>query len=216
MLPKTKKEAKFAGSKFYFTGEPCNKGHIDKRYVSDGSCVSCTLVRANKRYVTKKSEILVKLRNSYKNNPDKIKGRVKARREAEPEKVKAEKRAEYHRHKQQYIERATKWRRHNPEKVRRFVLNWFKNNPVKANNYSVLRRARLKDRLPSWLTEAQHGEMKDIYRKAREMSLNTDIKYHVDHIVPLCGANVSGLHVPWNLQILTAFENHSKNNRYES
>ena len=60
---------------------------------------------------------------------------------------------------------------------------------------------------PKWLTEEHKKELHHIY-------LNRPKGYHVDHIVPLQGANVSGLHVPWNLQYLTVEDNLRKHNKF--
>ena len=66
---------------------------------------------------------------------------------------------------------------------------------------------------PDWLTERQLSEIEHFYFVARDCSRTSGEAYHVDHIVPLCGENVCGLHVPWNLQVLPSDLNMSKGNK---
>jgi hypothetical protein len=57
-------------------------------------------------------------------------------------------------------------------------------------------------------------EINKIYKKSKEISLTTGIVHHVDHIIPLHGKTVSGLHVESNLQIIEAFKNSQKYNSF--
>ena len=70
-----------------------------------------------------------------------------------------------------------------------------------------------KQATPYWLSKMHKIEIEDIYWCAREMERILGEKFHVDHIVPINGKNVCGLHVPWNLQILTVEENLKKGNK---
>jgi len=70
------------------------------------------------------------------------------------------------------------------------------------------------NRTPPWITRPYFAEMEGQYHFARIMSRITGTPWSVDHIVPIQGKSVSGLHVPWNLQSLPSRQNSSKGNRF--
>ena len=77
-------------------------------------------------------------------------------------------------------------------------------------------RFRYKQNSPNWLTKDHKKKIKEFYDLRNKLNKDTGILHHVDHIVPIQGKLVSGLHVPWNLQVITAEENLRKKNKYES
>ena len=75
------------------------------------------------------------------------------------------------------------------------------------------RKAAKLQRTPSWLSAEQIHTIEQFYWEAAEISKLVGEVYTVDHIVPLQGKIVSGLHVPWNLQIMSRSENSRQGNR---
>ncbi len=73
-----------------------------------------------------------------------------------------------------------------------------------ARHYAALHRVAKTQRTPKW---ANLEKIKQFYKECPE-------GYHVDHIIPLKGKNVSGLHVEYNLQYLTVEDNLRKSNKY--
>lgn len=106
------------------------------------------------------------------------------------------------------------WAKLNPEKRKLKDRRWAKNNLAKANAKKALRRSRKLQRTPPWLNDNQKEEIRNLYKQSQLLSKSTGMAHHVDHIVPLKGETVSGLHVPWNLQILTEKENLQKRNKF--
>lgn len=104
------------------------------------------------------------------------------------------------------------WKLSNPEKTKAIQNNYTSRNLDKRCANSAIRRARLKRVLPIW---ANSKLIKEIYKESRDLTQSTGIMHHVDHIIPLNGKLVSGLHVETNLQILVASENLQKNNKFE-
>lgn len=93
------------------------------------------------------------------------------------------------------------------------ALAYAKNNPERTNEYAKKQYWDKLRRTPAWLTNADHIAMAKIYETARRLTAETGIKHEVDHILPMRGKDVSGLHVPSNLQILTKSENIKKRNK---
>lgn len=106
-----------------------------------------------------------------------------------------------------------KWAASNPDKVRQASKNWKRSNPAKVAKHASHRRAAQDARMPSWLTAADHLEFDSIYKYCSGLRA-AGLDYHVDHIVPLRGKSVSGLHVPWNLRVIPAVDNMRKGNRF--
>lgn len=90
---------------------------------------------------------------------------------------------------------------------------WSANNPGKRAAIDARRRAAKAFATPCWLTDDDFAAMQHIYEQAAAISLATGIKHEVDHIIPLQGENVCGLHCPANLRIVTRSENRRKCNK---
>ena len=99
------------------------------------------------------------------------------------------------------------WRDANQSRHRSTYAKWCAANRGKVSAYTAKRTAAKLLASPSWLTTKQWRQIEGWYR------LGAAVGREVDHIVPLQGRTVCGLHVPWNLQLLTASENRSKGNR---
>jgi hypothetical protein len=89
-----------------------------------------------------------------------------------------------------------------------------KNRAVIVARVSKRNAAKLK-RTPAWLTEFDLLKIKCMYQLAAMRNRESGYDWHVDHIIPLQGEFVSGLHVPNNLRVIPAVDNRRKNNLYE-
>ena len=181
--------AKLAGELYYVPARPCRRGHLSKRMTSTGKCMECANLRARELYAA---------------NPEK--GRLKSivAREANPEKVKAIVSKSRDKHKERRLQDAREYKRKNSEKVKAKAKEWRNKNWGKALAYNTQRKKVIRQRTPIWADK----------KAILAFYLNRPEGFEVDHIIPLQGDMVSGLHVLENLQYLTARENHVKNKFY--
>ena len=113
--------------------------------------------------------------------------------------------------------------RQKSEEGRRYFREYRRKNPQKKAykrpskekmaSDMALRRARKNRAMPPWLTADHKAQIEAVYAEAKELTRLTGIRHEVDHIHPINGKTVCGLHVPWNLQVLSKEENCRKNNK---
>ncbi len=141
-------------------------------------------------------------------HPDVFRARMALWREKNQEKIKgyALARSLDPAYKEKAREKAKAYSENNKLKVLAKHKRYRDAAPHKSNFHCALRRARKKQASPAW---ADHSLIKEIYRRASEIR-KTGKDVHVDHIYPIAGKLVCGLHVHNNLQIIEAHINRKK------
>jgi len=187
-LPKSRAEAKATGAAYYFTGEPCKHGHVAPRKTK-GSCTECLRADWEKRNVARAEYF---------------------RQYNQSEIAKEAKRKYYEKNRDAVIARAQA--RPLSEK-RKWQKAWKDRNQLWVRADTKARRRKHRLATPKWLTRRQKSEIRQLYQIAITMTKTTGEQYVVDHIVPLRSEFVCGLHVPWNLRVITREENLIKSNQ---
>lgn len=111
--------------------------------------------------------------------------------------------------------RTRKWAAANPERKRQMDAEFKQKNGALITSYKARYRAARRKATPPWLTKDDLSKIRQVYAEAKRLSVETGVPYEVDHIVPLAGKVVSGLHVPWNLRAIPKVENNRRPRIYQ-
>ena len=117
----------------------------------------------------------------------------------------------YLKNKEKHLANCKTYAQTNPDKIAINNKKWKDKNTGKVNATTAKRRATKLQQTPSW---SETEEIKELYSWAAHLQKVTGIQMHVDHVIPLQGKHVSGLHCVDNLKVITAAENLRKGNKH--
>jgi len=192
-------EAKSLSLKTYNTGKPCKRGHFADRYTIGAKCVACTADQSTAWRIANPEKYLASLQKWIENNRELHNIRVKRWQTANKDKVRKDAKA---------------WAKANPEKIAAKTKRYRQTHPDRATAIAVASVAKRAKRVPQWLTSDDRWLMREAYKLAKLRTQLFGFIWEVDHIIPLRGEFVSGLHVPTNLQVIPKTENRNKRNHY--
>lgn len=102
------------------------------------------------------------------------------------------------------------------EKQREYRKAWKAKNGARVLLHGRFRKRNMKQATPPWLTPGHWYLMNLFYEQARQLTADTGIEHNVDHVVPLRGKTVSGLHVPWNMRVMVAAANQQRPRHWDA
>jgi hypothetical protein len=175
-------------------------------------CKECNRVDVAARYWSNRDAHLAYHKSYREANPERCKARSLAYRTNNSELVKTQKREFYLRNREALIAKGAEWQRKNPDKVAARNAKWKKANPDKVTVQTIRRLEHIKRATPAWANEFF---IEEAYHLAKVRAEKLGGKWHVDHIIPLRGKLVCGLHVENNLQVIPAKVNLLKNAKFQ-
>ena len=149
----------------------------------------------------------------YKANAEHVNARAVEWREQNPEKAEAARKLLYEKNKEQELLKSANRYKKNRDRILARKKVYKAANKYLVNASAAKRRAA--QRSPNWLTDFDKLKIKCLYSVASMLSKSNNEPWHVDHIIPLQGKNVCGLHVPSNLWFIKGSENMSKSNKFD-
>lgn len=190
----------------------CKWGHTEGRY-ANGNCKVCSKARI-RRWVAanpkKKAAIAAKYNKAHPKLPAKRQAQA-VRYRSRNKNILAKKDRDYRlANPEKGAAKSRRWRSKNLGLAQKSRRLWGISNPEKQRALVAKRAAQRLRATPAW---ADHERIEAVYTEAVRLEAITGIPHEVDHIIPLRGRNVCGLHVHYNLQAITAAENRKKGNR---
>lgn len=184
------------GLTHFFTGKPCCRGHLAPRFVSNGTCLVCHRIN---------------YKSFLSANPGKAAEYARQYRYRHPEKVMVWSIKYRALNRDRRNQQRREWNMRNAERAAEYRRKYNRDNRHKLSALGAARRAAVLQRTPPW---ADRIKIEAIYRERDRLSRLTGVPHHVDHVVPLRGKTVWGLHVAENLHPIPARENNQKYNRF--
>lgn len=237
----SRQEAISRGLKGYFTGKPCNHGHIAERIVSNSRCFECARIADREFKVKNRERLNEKAREYFRSesrkenikqyyliNKERYRENSARRYREKRDEILARQKQRLAENPELRSERSKKYRLKNPDKVREIQRNNYVKNrerilarhreryihdPSKAAAKVALRRSRKICATPPWF-----GELDEfVWREAADLRLRresaTGVPWAADHMIPLSGRRARGLHVWNNCQVIPASLNLWKHNK---
>jgi len=193
--------------------KPVTEFHKSRKDGLQAYCKACRKAYRKAHYEANKDKLIAYHKAYFEANREKERARMKAYYEANKDKLIARSKAWQKANPDKLLARSKAYHKANREKLLARMKAWQKANPDKNNARNAKRRGCRLQATPPWLTADHLAEIQEWYTIAQEIQWLSEEPLEVDHIIPLQGTNVCGLHVPWNLQILPKSENIKKGNK---
>ena len=173
------------------------------------------LARAKKYYEENRAKELARVKKYYAENRDEVAAYKKKYDAENRDKLAAYKKKHYEENRGKFSARYKKHYEESRDKYLARVKKYRQKFPEKKAALAAKRRSAKLERIPSWSNEADLKAIKKIYARCKMITELTGVEHHVDHVIPMQGDNVSGLHHSTNLAIIPAAQNISKSNNWE-